>query len=504
MDNSGPERELNDLAVKALQGLDAARRFVQSRPMPFLGVAGFAVSAVVVAAGGRVGAARSTRALTTWLGLQDPHGLTAADRLPGGIMLAAVVVLVLLWILALEVIRRTRQRVSRVWWLTGAWVMPFALGPPLMDTAVYTHAAFGLIQRAGHDPYVRAPSSLHDVPIVAAIDPGSRGVPSSAGPLGSLLQHLSISVGNGSALSAVIILRVAGVLAAIVIGRLAVDMGGSRGGEALAACALNPLVLLYVVSSPHLDGLMVAVALGAIASATQRRWVSAMVLACVAGSITAQGFVLVPILVVAHVLGRRTMPAWRLVGRDVAIAVVVTAGAGLVQPGGFGWAWTVSKQFAVHTPFAIASAIGQVLAPVVRGASYDDLAASGRITAVTAAVCTIVYLVVTVRHRALERTVGYSLLALGLLAPSLYPWYLLWGVLCLAPTAIGTRRVWVVALSAGACVLMPGGFSNRAAEGITGVALGVIALVTAAVLYGVHRRVVLAEKAEPQPVSAES
>ncbi|MGI8678385.1 MAG: hypothetical protein ACR2LX_06825 [Jatrophihabitans sp.] len=502
MDTTGAERELNDLAVKALQGLRAACGVLRGRPMPFLAVAGFAVAAVVVVAGGRVGAARSTRGLTSWLGLQDPHGLTATDRVPATIMLAAVVALLLLWILTLEVIRRMRQPAPRVWWLVGAWTVPFAIGPPLMDTSVYTHAAFGLIQRAGHDPYQRAPSSLPDLPVVAAIDPGARGVPSSAGPLGSLLQHLSISVGNGSALSAVIILRVVAVLTAIAIGRLAADMGGTRGGEALAGCALNPLVLLYVVSSPHLDGVMVAVALASIAAATRRRWVAAVVLASIAGSITAQGFLLLPIIVVAHVLRRRTRPAWRLLGRDIGIAAVVTAGAGLIQPGGFGWLGTVSKQFAVHTPYAVASAVGQVLSPIVRGASYDDLAASGRITAMTAAVCVIGYLLVTLQHRALERTAGDTLLALGLLAPSLYPWYLLWGVLCLAPTAIGTRRVWVIALSAAACLLMPVGFSDRAAERITGVGLGVVALVTGVLLCLEHRRAKL--DAAARPVSVES
>ena len=30
---------------------------------------------------------------------------------------------------------------------------------------------------------------------------------------------------------------------------------------------------------------------------------------------------------------------------------------------------------------------------------------------------------------------GYALLPIGLLGPVLYPWYLLWGLLCLAPTA---------------------------------------------------------------------
>ena len=79
-----------------------------------------------------------------------------------------------------------------------------------------------------------------------------------------------------------------------------------------------------------------------------------------------------------------------------------------------------------------------------QGASYDDLAAGARITVVTAMVCVLIYLVVTARQRSLERTAGYALLALAVLSPVTYPWYLLWGVVCLAPAATGVRRVAVL------------------------------------------------------------
>jgi alpha-1,6-mannosyltransferase len=79
--------------------------------------------------------------------------------------------------------------------------------------------------------------------------------------------------------------------------------------------------------------------------------------------------------------------------------------------------------------------------------------------------------------------VGYSLLALGLLAPVLYPWYLLWGCACLAPTAAGVRRIVVLALCAVGCVLVPPGFSPLTANVLTGVAL-VVALFAA--LAAVH------------------
>ena len=215
-------------------------------------------------------------------------------------------------------------------------------------------------------------------------------------------------------------------------------------------------------------------------------------LGCLAGSVTAQGFVVVPVLIAAHALGSRSrrhhdadndpepdtdrdpgngrgpgndrepdndrgpgngrgLGAGWLVARDVVIAAAATGALGLAVPHGFGWLATVSRQFAAHTPFSVAGGISALLAPVVPGASYDDLAIGGRVTAVTAMVCTVAYLVVTSRARPLQVTAGYALLAVGLLGPVLYPWYLLWGLLCLAPVATGTRRDAVLALSAAGC-----------------------------------------------------
>jgi hypothetical protein len=179
--------------------------------------------------------------------------------------------------------------------------------------------------------------------------------------------------------------------------------------------------------------------------------------------------------------------------------VGTTGIVGLIVSDGFGWVRTVSKQFSAHTPFSISSAIAKMFSPIVRGASYDDLAAGARITAITAMVCVIGYLVVTARHRALERTAGYSLLAMALLAPVLYPWYLMWGTLCLAATAVGSRRVAVLALCAAGCVLTPPGFSPTTTNVITAVALAIVAVITVGVLVPRQR-----SRDAAEPVSAEN
>ena len=104
------------------------------------------------------------RPLVDWLGLQDTHGVDADDRLPGTVMLGGLVLLLVLWLVNVEVVRRTRPTPGRLWGVAAAWAVPFVVGPPLMDTTVYDYAAFGLLQRHGLDPTITPPASSAAAP----------------------------------------------------------------------------------------------------------------------------------------------------------------------------------------------------------------------------------------------------------------------------------------------------------------------------------------------------
>ncbi|MDT4941385.1 MAG: alpha,6-mannosyltransferase, partial [Pseudonocardiales bacterium] len=189
---------MNDLAEKALHGLNAARREIVARPMISFAVAGLLLAGVVVAADARISAAGPTRPLSTWFGLAD--AVRHREWLPGTIMLCATIALALLWLGIVRFARRRDQPESRVWLVAAAWALPFVLGPPLLGTSAQTYVAFGLLQRHGLSPYDFGPSRLAASDIVAAIEPSARDTPSSAGPLGTLVQHLAVSISSGSAL----------------------------------------------------------------------------------------------------------------------------------------------------------------------------------------------------------------------------------------------------------------------------------------------------------------
>jgi hypothetical protein len=486
---------MNDLAEQALHWLDIARRRVVDHPVLVLAVAGFAASAAIVVVGARIGPAPDAIPLGRWLGLIPNRSIAPRDAVPGTLMIAAIGALILLWLLTMLIVRKRDVAEAHVWALGGIWALPFVLGPPLLSTDVYGFAANGLLARAGQDPYSHGPASLGPIPIVNAIDPTWRSAPSTGGPLSILIEHLAVAISGGSALGAVLVLRALAVGSVIAIGVLAARLGGPRRAGALAITVLNPALLLYVVSGAHLEGVLGALLLGSLVAASQRRWVLSVVLAAAAAGIKPVALVAVVAIIAMHAIGSPARWTWRIAARDVVLAAGTLALFVLIVPNGLGWIGNFGTALREHTAYAPASIVSDVIAPIVSSASFDDLAVGGRLATAVAAATVVAYLLVTVRSRPIERTVGFALLAIALLGPVLYPWNLLWGVLCLAPTAAGERRDWVIALSCVACVLTPVGFAHRTGQVVTIIGLAVIGLaVLPRLAVNRHARLVLARR----------
>jgi hypothetical protein len=456
--------ELNQGAVRVLF---FARDGVRSHPATALSIAGFAASTLVVLAGGRVGTVKSVIPLTDWMGLLSVQGQRRGDFMPGSLMLVGIVALLGLWIIAIRLNRSASNSERRVWLIAGAWSVPFVIGPPVISNDVWTYAAQGLLLRSGLDPYSVGPSALGDIPAVAAVDPSWRSVPSPYGPLATTVQHLAIAISGGNPIGAAIVFRALAVGCFIAIGVLAADLAGSRRIQALTLTILNPLLLMHLISGAHLEGVMCALLLAALLAAHQRRWLLAIVLACAAGSVKAPAFIAVLAIIAVHHQSFRGWLAWRITARDAAIAALSVVGFTVIVNNGWGWVQALNTPTLGHTPLAPASLLGDMFDPIVKAASFDDLATGGRITTMLAAVCIFIYLTLTARHRALAQTIGYGLIAVGLLGPVLYPWYMLWGVVCLAPTARAERRDLVVLISACACLFDPPGFTRMISDNLT-------------------------------------
>jgi hypothetical protein len=468
---TGPAR-MDEYTRIAMRVADRVRAQAAAHPATGLAVAGLVAGWLIIVAGGQIGTVRSVIPLTSWLGLMSRNGQGSDDYIPGTVMLAGIVALALLWMWTLRLVRTRSMPESRVWAIGAAWAVPFVVGPPLMSNDIWTYAAQGLLARSGLDPYSVGPAALGDGRAVAAVDPTWRNVPSPYGPLATTMQHLAVAISGGDPLGAVVVFRALGVVCLVMIGLLAADLAGPRRASAVAITVLNPLLLLQVVSAAHLDAVMTVLALGSLAAANRRRWLVAIVLAAAAGSVKAPGFLAVLAIIAWH---QNYQPSWRRMARDCGVALVAVVGFSAVTPNGWGWTRALNASSLGHTALAPASLLSDLFDPLIPTASFDDLATAGRITALIAAGCIIMYLTITPKHRPLDRTVGYGLLAFGVLSPVVYPWYLLGGVACLVPNAQGSRRDWLILLSVIGCVLSPPGFSTVISTTIS-VAAAAIAL----------------------------
>jgi len=418
-------------------------------------VAGLLGSAAFVVGVGAIGPVHGTTLTTRWLGLLS----TGEDRPPWAVPLVILGVcgLVGAWLVLMLLVQQGRSSTRRVCVLAAMWGIPLALGPPMLSNDVFSYAAHGVLQLSEHDPYRTPPAGLGHSPVLSAVDPRWRFVRSPYGPVATWLEHASAWVGRGNLLATVLVLRALAAVAVILIGYLAVRTARGAGRPTAAALTVaNPLLLLQGASAVHLEVFMGALLLAALWAASRGRLATGIALACLAGAIKVPALLGAGIILV--IAARESSHRARRLAGCVAAAVAVWVGLTLVVPDAWGWVAGLSTPGRAHTPVAPTQLATSALAWLLPGmVATSVLETSCRIVGAFVAVCVIGWLVLTSPRRPAASTVGLGLLAVAALAPVIYPWYLLWGVVCLS--VVATRRLtWqIVTLCAGACFIdLPG------------------------------------------------
>jgi len=137
------------------------------------------------------------------------------------------------------------------------WALPTALTVPLLSRDAYSYAAVGRLAATGHDPYLVGPAALGPGPFLALVDPLWQHTPTPYGPVLVALLRVVADLGGGSVLITVLLLRALAVVATAAAVVLAVRAAPSTArAQVLVLTALNPVVLLHLVSGAHLDALL--------------------------------------------------------------------------------------------------------------------------------------------------------------------------------------------------------------------------------------------------------
>ncbi len=381
-----------------------------------------------------------------------------------GLLYLGVALLVVAWLGLGFAAARNQLGSGRGALTLAAWALPLFVAPPLFSRDVYSYVAQGLLAHRGLNPYHFGPDALGAGPLFDSLATAWRHTPSPYGPLFVTLSNVIVGPAH-SLIAQVLAFRALsgiGLLAsALLLVRLARELGANES-LALWLGALSPLSLFSSVASAHNDSLMIALVLGGLLA--WRRGHLHVAIGLIALGAAVKLPALAGLAVITGAEWRRGPGRLRLLTEVVLVTGVVLTGLTLLNGFGFWWASPPALALAsqLRTLATPMTSLGVFLAASLRvlGAHtlsthrvVSDVQPVGELVSTAA----VLYALWRVRATHVVRTLGVILLVLVLGGPTLWPWYLLWGITLLAATAANSSRVLIAIAGLASLVVGPGG-----------------------------------------------
>ena len=440
---------------------------------------GLLLGFAVVVSWGRLGPEPGSRNPTTWLGLLavvTPNDASKAALL--FLLVPALFLLLLTWWFLQRLASSGQLSTKAAAVISGCWALPFVIGPVIGSRDAYAYVAQGELARRGFDPTRAVVSQLGPGPLLAAVDPRWRDTRPPYGGVAVAIQKVASSADSREAIS-LLLLRLIALCAVVVLVVVTARMATPAGRPiVIASVAANPLVMLHLIAGAHLDavaaallvsGLAIAARAGAKRSGAERseparslgstagsRWLG--IFLCSLGAMVKLPVALgaVYLSLCALVAAGPTLAArLRGLAGDVLAAATAIGLSMLVSDAGLGWLRNFGTPGRLRTGIAPAD-IGANLVDglghlVGLDPSDSGVLSASRLVALTIGVAVAGLLLLPRRAKGLgpDRTwvapsqdrLGLALLALGLLGPVLYGWYLAPALPLLALAAARPREL---------------------------------------------------------------
>jgi alpha-1,6-mannosyltransferase len=376
------------------------------------------------------------------------------------------------------------------------WALPLVLGPPLFSRDLYSYVSQGLIAHAGLNPYAVGPSVLGPGPLLGSVAAAWRHTPAPYGPLFVTASRWLAAL-FGTSLTSEILAQRALEMAAVALmtwslPRLARNLGADPG-RALWLGVLSPLALFSFVASGHNDALMLGLLVTGLALITEQRLVGGLVLCSLAATVKLPAVLALVFIAVAQLRdpnGRRRLTLAAMVGCiPVAVIAAVTWACGL------GWRWLSPDALRVPAQSRDLPTPSVAIGTFVFHFLHLVRVHVGLVSAISASqgCCLLLALAATIGLATRVRTsnvvtlLGLALILIVMGGPSVWPWYLMWGVLLLAPTTAQRSKALVVTAGAGMLIVGPAGAPVLVGDGY----IVVLVAGAAALWWLVDRRFVL-------------
>jgi alpha-1,6-mannosyltransferase len=412
----------------------------------------------MVLTGTRIGAVPDPHRALWWFSI--PAGGSPLDSigfyLSVGLMVAA-------WLGVGRLAFAGELSVGRAWVVLAVWGVPFLLGPPLFSRDLYSYVGQGLLAHHGLNPYTVAPSTLGPGPLLSGIATVWRDTTSPYGPLFVGSSRVVAALAGGSLAVQVVAFRalelIGVALVMVSLPRLARHLG-TDPGIALWLGALSPLALFSFVASGHNDTLMVGLLVAGVTLGVTGRLLPGLVLCALAATVKLPAAAGVAFLAADSTRAMAGSRRWRTVGLAAAVLVVVSVGVTLLV--GYGWTWLGPTALHIPTELRVLSTPSVSLGVLIFAVLHPLGIPVGRSAVVTVtqdlvavvAVAAVVWLLITVRRHEVVRSLGLALILIVVGSPTVWPWYLMWGVVLLAATT--AQRSKLLAAVAGLAMLVVG------------------------------------------------
>ena len=235
------------------------------------------------------------------------------------------------------------------------------------------------------------------------------------------------------------------------------------GAELFTLMVLNPVTIFHLIGGGHNDALMLGLLVAGLTMAKEKRPIVGIVLCALATAVKAPAA-----LGIVYI-------GWSWLGTGVPVKErvrpVVTAGLiGLGVLGffsyvsGLGWGWVsilgtpgVVRSWASPTT-GVAFVVTGIAHVAHIGVGVGGVLSVSRFLGMVVALASGAWLLLNSDRIGTLKALGITLLLFVLLGPVVQPWYLSWGLILLAPVALGQLRSLIIGLSmVTAFIELPGG-----------------------------------------------
>ena len=356
--------------------------------------------------------------------------------------------------------------IKRMMWVFALWALPMLVIAPLFSRDVYSYAAQGEMVSHHMSPYLYGPAQLGNNSYTAPVDQLWANAPAPYGPLFLQIDGIFARITFHNELATIVLLRLLALVGVLLIAscvpRLA-RLYHRDGAELFTLMILNPVTLLHLIGGAHNDALMLGLLVAGLTAAKEKRPIVGIVLCALATAIKAPAAF--GILYVG----------WSWLGPQASvrdrIRPVVTAGllgAGVLgffsYVSGLGWGWVtiLGTPGAVRSWTAPTTSLALAFTGIAHfvhiGVGLGGVLSVTRFFGLLVAGIAGVWLLFNSDRIGTLKALGITLLLLVALGPVVQPWYLSWGLILLAPVALGRLRSLIIGLSmVTAFIELPGG-----------------------------------------------